>query len=1116
MDSDRHPARLTDKVKPASAGFLLLAGWFFLVTEVLAAGAYRPMRFDHLNADDGLSQNSVLAITQDATGFMWLATENGLNRYDGNGFRVFQRQRSEGAAFTNDFATGLAVDAANNLWIATDGGGLVQWDSTTETFTGYRHRSDDTNSLSGNHVSAVLFTDDGFLWVGTLRSGLNRLNLANGEVTRFQHDAADAASLSGNSVKAVYQDRAGRVWVGTETGLNLLDQNRGNFRRFVKSDDDPASLSDNRIRAIAEDFRGNLWVGTRNGLNRFDIYSGRFERFLNNAADPASLSHNRIRTIFEDSGRRLWIGTAGGLNLLSEDGRSFIRHTKDAANPESLADNNVMSIFEDRSGVLWVGTGAGGVSKWNPRSWSFGHFDARGSTLNALGSSNVSSFAEDENGRLWIGTFGGGLNALDRVTGTVLNFAHKPDDANSVSGNRIMALLHDSGDLWIGTMTGGLNRLNIASGDFEVFMHDPANVNSIGANGIMSLFKDNRGDIWVGTFGGGVNRFVRETGNFERFTHQPSLPDSLSSSRATSFAQGPEGKIWVGTDGGGLNLLDPVRGTARHFRHDSKDDGSLSSDTVYSLFVDAGGAVWVGTRAGLDRLGPDAVDSDLPRFRHTSQVDGLANDVIYGIQPDNATRLWLSTNYGLSRFDPNTGQVTNYHRGHGLQAEEFNFGAHYRSKDGELFFGGANGFNAFFPDRLEFNPTPPALVLLTFSKFNAPAETDAPYHLIDRLELGHKDSVIGFEVAALDFTAPEQNQYAYKLEGFDADWVNLGNLNRITYTNLDAGNYVLRVRAANSDGVWNEAGITLPLTMRAAPWATGWAYLAYVLLSFGILYYFWRDHRHKREMEIEYMQRLEIEVRERTHELADRNLDLERVNQKLEEASLTDPLTGLRNRRFLFEEVAKDVELMRRDYDFDEAVVNNDRRKKASGKRQPGQDLAFMMLDLDHFKPINDRCGHIAGDKILVQVRDALKKACRSSDFIIRWGGDEFLVVGRHSNRDEVEAMAERIRAQIAQTVFSLGDGQVARTSCSIGFACYPFIRSQPDLLSWQQILGLADSAMYEAKKSRNAWTGYLSTDKSDELDNVFKAIREAPEDMREKGLLEIRTGAAPGASACA
>jgi diguanylate cyclase (GGDEF)-like protein len=333
------------------------------------------------------------------------------------------------------------------------------------------------------------------------------------------------------------------------------------------------------------------------------------------------------------------------------------------------------------------------------------------------------------------------------------------------------------------------------------------------------------------------------------------------------------------------------------------------------------------------------------------------------------------------------------------------------------------------------------------------------------------------------------------LEGFDSDWIEAGRQRRVTYTNLDRGDYVFRVKAANSDGVWNTDGIALPITVQPAPWETWWARLGYVAIGMSIGFAVLLAHRRKRAREAEYTRRLEREVRERTLELEERNTELISANDQLQEASLTDALTGLRNRRFLFEEVAKDVDLVRR--------IHEDVRRGT--KREDVADLVFIMVDLDHFKPINDTCGHAAGDEMLLQVRDALVQACRSSDYVIRWGGDEFLIVGRHSNYGESEALAERIRTRIEGKVFGLGNGQVAHTTCSIGYACYPFLQEQPDLLSWEQVLGLADRAMYEAKTTRNACVGFRATLTSSRCERLYQQIQQDPQAVARGAYLEIR-----------
>jgi diguanylate cyclase (GGDEF)-like protein len=654
--------------------------------------------------------------------------------------------------------------------------------------------------------------------------------------------------------------------------------------------------------------------------------------------------------------------------------------------------------------------------------------------------------------------------------------------------------------LWIGTMGGGLNRLDPATGRFTALRHDPADASTISADAIMSLFEDRDGNLWVGTFGGGLNLYDRATARFTRFAADPAAADSLGSPRVTSIAQDLSGAMWIGTDGGGLNLLDPATRAIRQYRHDPGRAGTLSADTVYSVHVDRAGNVWVGTQGGgLDRVVGSASDPQGITFANVSESEGLPNNVIYGIRSDQAGNLWLSTNAGLARFDPGSGAVKAFRRSQGLQGDEFNFGAHYRSGDGKLYFGGADGYNAFYPERLEEGSVPPAVVLTAFEKMNQPVDTGAPYDRLDAAVLHHGDDVVTFELAALDFNAPGENRYAYMLDGFDSKWVDLGQDRRITYTNLDAGDYVFRARAASSDGVWSDTGMTIALRVEPAPWATWWAYSVYGLASVMLLGAIWRGQQRKRVRQAEYRQQLEREVKARTAELAERNEQLRASNEKILEASLTDPLTGLRNRRFVFEQVTKDVELIERQH-LD---------KLNGGPTHDVVDLVFMIVDLDNFKPINDAYGHAAGDEVLVQVRDVLLSACRSSDFVVRWGGDEFLIIARYTSADEAEVLAERIRVRMAEKIFPLGNGYVVRVTCSIGYVCYPLLRTHPDAIPWDDVLNLADTAMYQAKEKRNAWVGFLGGPSDQSATAVRAAMQASPDRLTDEGMVVVRRSGA-------
>lgn len=1070
-----------------------------LLAAVPTRAATTPIRFDHLSQEQGLSQNAVLCIFQDSRGFMWFGTEDGLNRYDGYTFTVYRHDPSDPHSLPSDYVWAIDEDAAGDLWIATQGGGIARWERKRDRFVRLRQNPREPAGLSSDAVRALLVDHGGAVWIGTRDAGLDRLDPRTGVFTHYRRDPADPSSLADDSVYALHEDRSGALWVGTNGGLNRFRPGKGGFDRFRHDPGNPGSLSDDQIRSVFEDAEGTLWVGTdRGGLNRLARGSGRFEHFRQGPRGSGRLSHDYVRSVLEDEEGRLWVGTDGGLSLLQRGAGAFARYAHDPSNPTSLSDNVVTTIFQDRGGVLWFGTLTGGINKWNPATWSFGHQAMGTASETGLSDSNVTAFSMGPAGRLWVGTLGGGLNVLDRATGRFSYHRNDPKNPRSLSDDRVTALRHDrQGTLWVGTRAGGLNRFDAKARTFKSYRHDPANPGSIGANGVMSLFEDRHGVLWVGTFGGGLNRFERSTESFTRFRSDPADPGSLASDRVTCIAEGRSGPLWIGTEGGGASLFDRGTGQFRSFKRRADEPNSLSANTVFSLYVDPSGTVWVGTfGGGLDKL--ELVDpaSGSVRFTNYSQRHGLPNQVIYGIEPDGSGNLWLSTNNGLARFDPRTGVFKNYSASHGLQGNEFHFGAHYRDPSGRLYFGGPDGFNAFSPDQIQRNLHRPPVVLTAVLKANRPAALDRPVSELEALELGYRDQVVTFEFAGLDYAAPERNRYAHKLEGFDADWIDLGTVHRVTYTNLDPGRYVLRVRAANNDGAWNEEGLSLAMLVVPPPWRTWWAYLGYGLLVVAALLSVVRAQRRKMAREAEYRRRLELEVKARTQELGERNAELQQLNVKLLESSLTDSLTGLRNRRFLFEEVAKEVAIIQRAHHGGAEVH----------PRAEVKPLVFIMVDLDWFKPINDTCGHAAGDRVLLQVGSILEKACRNSDVLVRWGGDEFLVVGRNADVDGIEVVPERIRAMVEKTAFDLGDGQVAHLTCSIGFTTDPVLGTSPHILTLEQAVTLADGALYMAKKKagRNAWVGLLGSEKTTS-EALLRSLQGEPDWIIQEGHLDVR-----------
>jgi signal transduction histidine kinase/ligand-binding sensor domain-containing protein/CheY-like chemotaxis protein len=825
----------------------------------------RPMYFEHLTMRDGLSQSTVMTILQDSQGYLWLGTESGLNRYDGYSVHEYRRERGNEHGLANDYVWSLAEDRNADLWLATWGGGVARWDRKTDRFESFRHNPADPHSLSSDLVRTLLIDPAGGIWAGT-DAGLDMIDPRTRQARHFHRREGDARSLGSDRIFALYTDTRGRLWVGTDGGLSRYEPATGDFVNVdLRASDSGARAV--RVRAVRGDRAGALWIGTLDrGLIRFEPDSGRITRFQHDASMPGSLSQDRVLGILEDDAQRLWIATSDGLNLFDRESERFIRYGRDSNNPQSLRDSDIMSLYQDRGGVLWVGTRAGGASHWNPRSWALGHYPSN---------VPVNAFAEGAPGKLWVGTLRGVVEietSSRRERRPVFGAGNPP-----LPDERVMALLRDRGGaLWIGTMAGGLVRFDPASGSRRVFLHADGDPASLPADGVMSLYQDRSGALWVGSFGGGLGRYDPATGGFVRYPFGREDGSGLSNGNASAIAEDSLGNLWIGTIGGGLNLFDRHTGSFHHFRRRDGDTASLSDDTVYALHVDSRGELWAGTAGGgVDHVVGRSDNPAAVRFESPRGLAEAGGQVVYGIESDGVGRLWLSTNNGLVRFDPKTRAMKVFHEAHGLQGEDFNFNAHFRGDDGTLYFGGSNGFNAFAPDKEPAAAPPPRVVLTSariLDRTLAPNELPAPGR---PLMLEHNDKLVTFAFSALDFTSSENNRYRYRLEGFDTGWNNVGGQRSATYTNLDAGNYVFRVRAANADGVWNEEGLSIPLSVAAAPWNTPLAKVAYAAIALLIAGYLWRHYRKRRERELLYSRELERTVRTRTRELQERNEQLQ-------------------------------------------------------------------------------------------------------------------------------------------------------------------------------------------------------------------------------------------------
>lgn len=803
---------------------------FAALASIGTARADLATRFTHYSVENGLSQAAVETVIQDRQGFIWLGTDEGLNRFDGHNFVTFVNDRNDPKTLAHNWVWALREDADGAIWVGTDGGGLDRLDPLTGVFEHHALTADRADRVV---VRAIVEDSGGALWIGTDGDGVFRIERSSGATTRFRNDPNDPKSLSNDHVKALHVDGHDHLWIGTDGGgINRLTLDDNSIERYTLDKRDPGAWTAARIRSITSDVEGALWIGTyEEGLVRLDTSTEEIRRYQHHSNEPRSLSHDSIRILFVDAAGSLWIGTdGGGLNRYDPTTDSFEHVRQDPADFNSLSDDHVVSLFQDRGGVIWVGTYVG-VNTWNPRVGTFATVARRNGGPNELSNNFVTSFAKTADGAVWVGTSGGGLNRIDPHTGDISVLRHSPKDPASLGDDRVFSLAAEAPNiLWIGTRSGGLNRLDTSTGKFHSFVHNPADPASLSFDGVTSLLLDSRDTLWVGTYLGGLNELDRATMTFRHLRHDDADPSSLCSDRVVAMAEDRSGALVVGTHGGGICVFDREKRTFTSYRHSATDPSSLSSNNAWAVHVDMDDNIWIGTEdGGLNLWRADERARGEAHFEHYGTAHGLPSPVVYGVLSDAMGDIWVSSNHGLARLHPRTGDVQKYDVSNGLPNNEFNTGAQYQSDSGELYFGGVSGFTYFRPETIRTNAHPPQLALTRVQIMNR----DVPPAKV--IELGYRDQLMTLEYAALDFTAPQRNTYKHRLIGFDEAWVDDGPLHRATYTNLAPGDYAFQVMAANNDGVWSTQPLTLNLRQTPPPWATPLAKAGYLLLAFALV-----------------------------------------------------------------------------------------------------------------------------------------------------------------------------------------------------------------------------------------------------------------------------------------
>jgi len=816
-------------------------------------------KFKRLTTHDGLSQGHVSAILKDHNGFMWFATDDGLNKYDGYKFTVYKYDADKTTSIGSNFVFDVLEDNAGTLWVGTSGG-LDKFDKEKNVFIHYH---------PGNPAAVRdIFQDSKQrIWLGTT-NGLYLFNPAKGSFECYRHDEKNTNSLSNDFIYQIAEDSNGELWIATKDGLNRFNPERNTFLCYRTDPENNKSIGANWIKTVYKDSKGNIWAGTQgSGIALFNRKTNSFQNFMHNDANSNSISHNDILSFAEGNDEKLWVGTEnGGISVFDYAANTFTCYQYNLNDNNSLSNNSIYSLYRDDIGNMWVGTWSGGVNFLPRYGDKFRHYEQTSDDKNGLSSNIILSITGDSGGNIWIGTDGGGLNRFDRKNQKFYQYRHDNKNKNSISSDYVLSIIEvEPGILGIGYHRGGFDLFNTFTGVFTHHLPEKNNPNSLAVLTVNIVLKDHEGRLWLGTWGGGVNVYDRKSNLFTVYQNNPGDSNTISSNFIHTIDEDRNGNILVGTEMG-LDILDRKNNRFIHYRNQAGNKQSLSNNMVESMLVDHDGNTWIGTGGGLSLF-----DKKNSKFTAYTEKDGLVNNMMSSILEDGHGNLWISSNRGLTRFNPGTKICRNYSTNDGLQGNEFKARCSYKAPDGEMFFGGPNGFNVFYPDSIGDNDFVPPVFITDFQLFNKQVSVGGRNEILHQdingtreITLSYKQSVFTFEFAALNYTLAEKNQYAYKLEGFDRDWNLAGTKRSATYTNLDAGEYVFRVIGSNNDGLWNKKGTTVKIIITPPFWQTLWFKLALLISVIGSAFAF---YRHRINIIQRQKKELQLKVKEQTAQL---------------------------------------------------------------------------------------------------------------------------------------------------------------------------------------------------------------------------------------------------------
>ena len=903
-------------------------------------------KIELLSEDDGFVSSEIYSIIQDYQGFLWFGTaENGLMNYDGKKVSVFENDIGNPSSLSHNNAGNILLEKSGAIWVGTWGGGANRYDPKTNIFQHFKNDPSNDTSLSSNRVQSIHQDAQGTLWFGTYADGLNRQSEDHEVFERFQHDDAIETTISNNRIWVIRDAGPNSLWVGTSYGLNFYNKKTKEFKAYLPAPESSATSGKNQIRHIMQSKQGDLYLGTEGGVLVFNQKEETFQAIKGTDQNPIG----KIYSLIEDRSGLIWAASDVGLFQFMPELKSFSRI-------EMPYEGAIRIVFQDKQGIIWATSETYGIYKIT-RNRNF--FELNGNKLQS-----PNGLIRDFDGNLIIATADGTLCRVQKGTKAITElssdiFSSLPLDSAARKNARQMRsykpVLHQTSDttLWFAQQSS-LLKYQIDTGVATEIRHT-------GIEEVRAINSTVDGRIWVGTYKNGLHVYDTTKDEFEHLMPQSGNPFSLSHAEVLVMYRDKQNRLWVGT-GKGLNLWDDEKKRFHTFKERPDDKTSLLGNIIQAIYQTSDGVIWVGTKKGLNRL-----DENTNKFQRFTTQNGLNSGLIKSISDDDDGNLWLATNKGITKLNPETNAIRNYDQDDGLLGVKYYTDALAKTDDGHIFISGPRGIDYFNPLQIKQSKNNAKVVLTGFRKMGSATLLDKPFPYVENIYLSYHENFFSLEFAALDLYAPKKNKYAYMLEGFDKEWIHIGNQNTASYTNLDGGTYLFKVKTSNGDDEWSDGGLAVTIAITPPLWKTWWAYCLYILAFIFGLFVYVKFKTHAQNVEIHqqklFVETLEHQVSQKTASLSEKTTALEAANIELEHLTYTDALSGLYNRRYF------DRNLM-------QEITRHKRQKET---------LALVICDIDYFKLYNDHYGHIGGDNCIQKVSACMGSIVnRSSDSIWR------------------------------------------------------------------------------------------------------------------------------------